>query len=125
MLGARRTFETGRALARTRFVRNITSLDAIIVTLGAWHTNRTTDSLEAQGARTATVTASNRSFGHTAVQTFLCAWRARLTRRALETGRALARTRLVRNIPTQHPVIGTLGTCYTGSTSGSLEAERT
>ena len=59
MLGARRTFETGRALARTRLVRNITSLDAIIVTLGAWHTNRTTDSLEAQGARTATVTAGN------------------------------------------------------------------
>ena len=53
----------------------------------------------------------------------MCAWRARLTRVALETGRTRARTRLVRNITTQHPVIGTLGTCHTGSTTGSLEAK--
>ena len=116
--------------SRARLTRTIaagnsaTELPAVLTFERARFLLLTVLTFEPQRTVTPAVTATNRSFYGTAIQTS-GTWRVLATRRALETGRALARTRLVRNIPTQHPVIETLGTCHTGSTSDSLEAERT
>ena len=116
--------------SRARLARTIapgdtaTELPAVLAFERARFLLLTFRAFEPKRTVTPAVTATNRSFHGTAIQTS-GTWSVLATRCALETGRTCARTRLVRNIPTQHPVIGTLGTCHTGSTTGSLETERT
>jgi len=109
MHAARLALPPSRArLARTIAAGNsATELPAVLAFERARFLLLTFRAFEPKRTVAPAVTATNRSFHETAIQT-IGTWRVLATRLALETGRTLALAVFARNRPAQHAFVGAL-----------------